>query len=174
MSYDPKHVSVDLPEPVRRKISAEEAHARQWRMATTAYGLVTAYTLLHKLIIPLALKFTALRGTAYAKVDFWFLHSVTLLYVLRRPTLSAAALSLLCGGGIAYGVVEIGELMLGRLAGWHVFSRMLSSLPVALFCILILIQQSKSRSTALAWLGAIATFAYFGFIIFGRHWLELL
>ncbi|MCB0405194.1 MAG: hypothetical protein KDD51_10445 [Bdellovibrionales bacterium] len=143
----------DLPEPQHRQYSADERRLRKQNLLITLLGFCTAYAQLHKLIIPLFLKLTPLHTSPYSRVDFWFLHSLVLFYLLKRTRKLHALGSLLAGIGILYGLFEVYEVFLGRLAGWLAFSRLLSSVPISFCCGLLMTLKDFDRRLAYAWAG---------------------
>lgn len=144
----------DLPEPKRRILSAEESLARERRLLITVATLAVVYSCLHKFLVPIALKATALALTPYARIDWWWAHSVALLACLYFLPQTQRLLSVLAGAGVVYGAVEAAEAYLGHLPGWLAISRLLSSIPIAGLCIAILTGGRFPVRPAFAWAGA--------------------
>ncbi len=151
-------VDTDLPEPVRHPLSDEEKRRRQNRVLQAGLYFAIGYSLVHKLFVPFFLSFTALHGTVYAKIDTWALHSLLLAFFLFRPG-TGAVLSALAGMSLSYGAYEIVEAISGKLVGWLVISRLISSIPIALCCAFLLGSTVFPVRGKYAWLGALSTLA---------------
>jgi len=143
----------DLPEPKRRVLTPAEALARERKLLTTLAILAVAYSCLHKLLVPIALKGTALATSPYSKIDVWWAHSAALLFCLCYLPQTERLLSLLAGAGVVYGAVETAEAFLGHLPGWLAISRLLSSIPIAGICIAILTSRRFPVRPGYAWAG---------------------
>jgi len=133
-----KRPEIDLPEPRRLALSAEERGRRERELLITLTTLAGGYSLVHKLAVPLVLKATALSTSPYSRVDWWWAHTVALLACLYLLPQTTSLLSVLAGAGIVYAAVETIEAYLGLLPGWLAVSRLLSSIPIAGLCIAIL------------------------------------
>lgn len=144
---------IDLPEPKARVFSPEERERRQKRLIMAMLILCASYALLHKLMVPLILKLTPLWDSPHARIDWWFCHSILLVGVLKYQQGLFRAGSLLAAVGVLYGVFEAYEVVSGRLVGWVAFSHLLSSIPVAFCCVVLLSSRSSKKNIAAAWSG---------------------
>ena len=144
----------ELPEPVRPPMTADIARARQWRALQTGLFVAIAYALVHKVLVPLLLKLTPLAGGPYARVDGWAVLPLLLALFLTDARRMRPGASILAGMAVVYGAYEIFELTQGRLVGWLAFSRLLSSIPIAAGCILLLSSRCLPARPLWAWTGA--------------------
>ncbi len=127
-------VEPDLPEPVRRPVTPQSEQASRWDLRVALLGIITAYAALHKLVIPLFLRFTRLSDTSYAQVDTSLVHALLLFHaVLRRRV--GRYLGFLIGAGIVLAGVEIAHVATGQTGGWLAFSRLLASIPIGAVCL---------------------------------------
>lgn len=161
--------TVDLPEPTRPNFSEEEKLNRHWDLLVVFLTGVAGYAVLHKLVIPVTLSFTALKGTPYAQVDWWFIHPVVLAYFLQTCRRNNGDISFLAGMAIVYGVYEIYEATQGRHIGWLAFSRLLSAVPLAIGSGYLMAQSRLGGNAPAAWFGALLLL-----IIFSTREIEIL
>jgi len=146
----------DLPEPKARQYSEEEKRVRHWKLISTIVWFVAVYALIHKLLIPVFLKFTEVTKSPYAQIDFLFFQPLWLAYLLHKRKSNSKLLSLLCGFTVAYGVFEVFQVSQGAYEGWLAVSRLLSAVPLAVAAGYIMTQPSPEKSFPLAWLGALS------------------
>jgi len=149
-----KRADIDLPEPRRLTLSAEERARRERDLLITLTTLAGGYSLLHKLLVPLVLKTTALATSPYSRVDWWWAHTLALLACLYLLPQTRTLLSLLAGAGIVYAAVETIEAYLGLFPGWLAISRLLSSIPIGGLCIAILTSGNFPIRTRYVWAGS--------------------
>ena len=143
----------DLPEPIRAPESEEMRRSRH-RLTWIAFCyFFTGYTLLHKLLIPLVLSFTNLHGSPYAAIDFWFLQPLWMSYIVYRRQWGWA-LALNAGLATMFAVYQLYELFDGQLVGWLAFSKILSSIPMAIVSIIFLRSQPLTKWLRPAVVGA--------------------
>jgi len=145
----------DLPEPQQTVFTDEEKKLRHWQLMSTIVTFIAAYATLHKLLIPLFLKFTSVTKTPYAEIDILFLHPLCLAFLLQKKKNNTKLISSLCGFAVAYGVYELIQVTQGNYEGWLAVSRLLSALPLAVSAGYIMSQASPGRSFPMAWLGAV-------------------
>ncbi len=144
---------IDLPEPKPRAVSPTDKVSRQWNLTVAFLGLTAGYAALHKLIVPAALAFTALRNSPYASLSLWFLHPVALAVLASRQRRLSPASCLLAGAGIAHGALELWAVAQGQVAGWQAFSRLLAAVPFSLVCVALLTGPFAGKSPRAAWIG---------------------
>ena len=148
---------VDLPPPPKRELSSEEISARQWRLLEGFLGFTAIYSSLHRFLLPLVLKFTALSQTPYAQFSFWFIHPIVLFFLLKKHKRLTPVSAALCGMGICFGAYELWQTQQGVYQGWLAFSHLLSALPVAGIALMILTQKWGSGLGKWGWAGALTT-----------------
>ncbi len=157
----------DLPEPQRPILNWKERKKRETHLFATFLIFIASYAFLHKFIVPFCLSFTALRSTPYAQIDLWFIHAALIAYLFHKQKTNSFWISFLAGGAIVYGILEMKEVFEGRYVGWLSFSRLLSSIPLALSCIFLMTRKGRDRSHRAAWAGVffLTTF-YYGKVLF--------
>jgi hypothetical protein len=143
---------VDLPEP-RRLSRAPRDPVRSLELCLAFLWLVALYAFVHKLAIPVFLRFAAGRSVG---IDPWFIHPWLLLSGIKRAGALSPATSFLAGAGIAQGVFEAIAAFNGVYRGWAVFSHLLSSIPISVVCVALLTGPLAGKSAPLAWIGALA------------------
>lgn len=158
----------DLPEPARRTFTPEEKLIRHWQLLVVFLTAVAAYAVLHKLLIPTALKFTTLKDTPYSQVDWWFVHPMILAFILQTNRRNTPVISFLAGIALLYGLYEIYEALQGRHTGWLMFSRLLSAVPLAIGSGYLMTQRRLGGSLGAAWVGALVLLL---FITCREFWL---
>ena len=163
-----QHKHSELPEPIRRVYTEEERLRRRWRLWRVVLMFLACYSLIHKLIIPLSLKFTVLRLGPYSKIDPMFLYLLVLYYSFRPAVQLTGFLSFLAGIGIAHGCAELVLVSLGYTVGWLAISHLLSSLPLALVCTILMSQRKLGRQLKSAWVGALI-YSLFALVAGGRR-----
>lgn len=147
-------IVIDLPEPRKIEITPEERLVRQRKVISALLWLVVGYAFIHKIGVPLVLKFTRLSTSPYAEIDLWFFWPLALALALRRKEFSLA--SFLAGGGILYAFVDIVLSVRGVYPGWLGISKILSAAPFGGVCIAFLTGPFPERVTRSAWFGVIA------------------
>jgi hypothetical protein len=153
----------DLPEPAPRLLTTEQKLARRWRLFVVMLSFVAIYAVLHKLLLPSILSLTVLRESPYSKIDWWFIYPVVLTLFVQRSARSDPFISFLAGIGILYGIYEIYETMQGRNTGWLAFSRLLSSIPLAISCGYLMTQRGLGGSLLWAWAGVLSLTGWIGY-----------
>ncbi len=158
---------IDLPEPVRPTLTDAEKEERALRLFTTLFLFISAYSFLHKVLIPFCLSFTKLHPSPYTVVDPWFIHPVLLALLFKKEKGNSNIVSLLAGAAVTYGILEFIEVLQGHYIGWLSFSRLLSSTPMALLSLFMMTRQSVKRNALLGWTGALIILPfYYGKILF--------
>lgn len=147
---------MDLPEPARPEYSVHERSRRRWQLWVTFFLFFAFYSVLHKLLIPLGLKFTSLADSPYAKIDYKFIYAIVLWASLRRANGPTPWVAGLLGAGVVYAIFECYAVYSGYLVGWSAVSKLLSSVPIAIGCGIQLSHQSFKMFHRFAWVGAVA------------------
>lgn len=145
----------DLPEPTPLIITPERRRRRQWEVIRSFLVLTVLYVLVHKALVPLVLKLSALKQSPYAKMDLWLLHPVALWFSLRGREHLDAVSSFFAGGGIAYAAIEVFHIVQGGYPGWLAISHMLTSVPVGLVCIALITTRDSEVNIKTAWTGVV-------------------
>ncbi len=151
----------DLPDPKPEEIKsplAREEHLFRLLYGVTIFAIL--YTSIHKLWVPLFLRFTEVSQVAYQEINYWFLPAFLLLaHLLRKRQLGPVG-SFLCGLLIVHGAWELWLIMQGKLVGWLQISHLLGSAPLALVSIAWLtMARKRSPKKWWGWVGAVvATF----------------
>lgn len=143
----------DLPEPRRPAFNPEERQRRTRGVFLIFLYVLCVYSLVHKVAIPVVLKFTLLSSTPYAHIDAAALLPVLVLYFFRKGNLGWIG-SLLAGASIAYGGAESYLILKGQYPGWLGVSRFLSSVPLSIWCIAVLTGGMVKPVVWSAWSGA--------------------
>jgi len=128
VAYEP-----DLPDPKRPAATPQRTEAVRWDVRIALLGLITFYASLHKLFIPLFLKFTRLGDSPYARVDLGLVHALLLFHAISKRRIGHWA-GFLIGMGIVMALAEVLRVATGKTVGWLAVSRLLSSLPIGAVC----------------------------------------
>jgi hypothetical protein len=145
----------DLAEPLPASASPQRTDGRRWILLRGLALFTAAYGSLHKLFIPLALHFTALRSSPYAQVDPGiFLLAPWGLWLWRRRTELGRLGSALSGALIARGAWELWQVSQTPDTGWLAFSHLLSGVPPAVASLGLLTRSERAVFPLWAWLGA--------------------
>lgn len=155
-----KYGVTDLPEPLRTALSSEERTYRQWRLLSNFSQFVAFYACIHKIFIPLVLKFTSLVQTPYSHIQYSVLLPVVFSFSVFASTENNSWISLLSGAGLVFGIDEVYQTFIGRHQGWFAFSRLLSSIPFAFCCGVAMSRQSFKGRMSFAWIGAFSLLAF--------------
>lgn len=158
---DSKNQIKDLPDPVRTNYSEEERRYRQWRLLVIFIQFVTFYACLHKLFIPITLKFTSLSETPYADIQPSLVLALFFSLLTSNSKSNNARISFLAGVLIVFGVSEIYQTSIHRVSGWFAFSRLLSAVPLAVASGYAMSRRSFQGKVRHAWLGATLFLAVF-------------
>lgn len=144
----------DLPEPQLTSLSQSESTLRQWQLFVVFTQFVAFYACIHKIFIPLFLSFTSLNNSPYSELQFSIVLPLALVFFCRRSKSHTQMISFLCGVAILFGIDEIYATAMGRHSGWFAFSRLLSSIPMAIACGFAMSKSAFSPKFKTAWLGA--------------------
>lgn len=126
-------VDSDLREPVRLKTGVTEADRSAHQVQRQLSIFVACYALLHKLLIPLALRATLLRSSPYAVVDPWAALVLLWLFWLIRGRGRREFGLLLAAAFVLHTGIESYRAIFGApLPGWLTLSHMISSWPLGL------------------------------------------
>jgi hypothetical protein len=148
-------VDSDLPDPEEIRItSPKQLEGRFFKILYSLTVFAVLYSSVHKIWIPLFLKFTDVNQAAYKEIDFWFVPAFFLWWHLHTTKSLGKFGSLLCGALIVHGILDLWMISLGRYFGWLQISHLLSSVPLALISIgwLTMAPDRKPYSVA-AWGG---------------------
>ena len=129
-------VDHDLPEPKERNLTTPQQ--KEERLFSVLYSLTVfavLYSSIHKLWIPLFLKFTSVSQLSYQEVDFWIVPAFAFWGHLRRHRNLSWFGTFLCGTLIVHGVFEMWFISEGKYFGWLEISHLLSAAPLALLSI---------------------------------------
>lgn len=149
----------DLPDPVSAsEETGERADARKsWRATVTALLFASLYSSLHRLWVPLGLRFTSLADSPFARLDPAFLAGIFLWGRAHRRGRLGPADGIVAGGLVGFGFTEAVAIGSGHYVGWLALSHGISSLPMSLASFILLLHRDHRPSLRWAWTGAIAT-----------------
>ena len=140
---------VDLPDPTRpTHVSATDAENHDWRLLVTATAFVTAYSMVHRLVMP--------GITRLSPIDWGFVPAFALTLWLYRQSSVAKVGSLLAGSLLALAVIETSQVSHGTLRGWFAISHMISAWPLALISFRLLQFSTRKPNWGIALIGAAA------------------
>ena len=145
MAQQIRIIDKDFSDP-RERSSQESGRPERSRNVLRGLSLFSGfYSLFHKMVIPLALKGTALKSSPYSKIDFWFVPISIWLWLVSRNRGFFRLQTFLAAAFIVHGGVEVARNVFStEERGWPAFSHVLSSLPVALCSIAYLSWQAQS------------------------------
>lgn len=153
-------VDRDLPDPSPRSYASSEERLRhRWKMGFALFCAAVAYSIVHKLIVPLFLSRTKVLVSQYAEVDFGFVPAVLLLVWVWHQNRIAKLGSAFAGFLIVYAAWELKNILQGHYVGWLAMSHFLSSIPVGLGALYLMTFSGRGRSLWTAWIAAGMTLA---------------
>ena len=149
---------LDLSDPssARRVLNQQARLARRWHLWIACYAAAMVYALLHKVIIPLALRLVSTSRVAESQIPvdiFWIvLFGLGVHYQQKISKL----VQYFSGATLSFAVVEILRAAFEKNQGWFTVSGFVASVPL-LFCTLQLLAFSTSLHRGRVVLAGVAT-----------------
>lgn len=130
-----------LPEPERPRLSKEERRVQAQQFAIVLNYFILGYNVVHKLVMPLYVQWTAKTTTgSHHYLDWWWLFHLVLVFVLRRKNWDDILLRALVYFG--FGGVFLEVLISFNEFSWHIVSFWVTS-AASLGLLFYLLAKSK-------------------------------
>jgi hypothetical protein len=161
----------EMPAPVRPDLSSEARYRRNRRFAAVLNAFVLVYSLIHKFLLPVYLRYVA-RSSSFAPLDAWWVYHVVLAALLSRKEWDDLWLRAALFFGVGGAACQI--LVSFRERNWHSVSLWVTS-AATLWVVFFLLSKTRwrfpgaSRGLKSSWkvlataTGFLVQFALFGF-----------
>jgi hypothetical protein len=163
-NFDKDLVDPEFQNP--RDTSPEGLRKHAGKLIRVSSMVIAFYSLLHKLFIPLFLKVTTVTQSPYKEIDPAWVVPVFFVSVMFSPSqMKRLLMPLSCGMAVGLGFFEIYRYFQGENVGWLVFSRLLSSGPMAFIGLIVFVRKVNLKTLFGFWTGVSMT-------LFGAFYIE--